>query len=1207
MTQQKQELFASAAEFWMGVECLSPNSAPRCKKEGPTGPMTWGVETDSELPWVDSAKAVHIRAMTVAKAKNRGNMVEQYTAYCGLIPMPNVIEIIRKYFGREADKYVELRTGEPVATFALNLNAQGYVVGAPFISSLPWAVGRILSTQPNQRLDFTGFFGKGNIEETLLAELRRTMEDLLLIEAENPDDEVNENVSSGEDCATEFQLRPLYTAAIESLCEKIYARCGWHPGKPANPTRLQVRIVSVKQAEKGNTSTDLLNSFYVEDLSCIRNEIKANNYGAALDAFLTGQLLPQRIDIREKTNSSVNQGVMPNMMPLGCWPSEHSLVRAQQFSVNTIMKRLSKAAGIFSVNGPPGTGKTTLLRDVVAAVVIDRAKTLSSFTKPLDAFQTQIVAEGWKFGKPWKLHSSLCQTGIVVASSNNGAVENITKELPAIAALPNENSLRYLSELSDSIASPSNAKTRADGTTWGLIAAVMGSKANRNAFFERLRWSPKKTGDGNLSPLLSLWDLMEDSDRPQVPWDIAVTNFKNALSKVEAVQARVNATADAVTYKHIYIQEISRLQPEHSSWQERIFLEKNRYQQAEHVAKQAEIDLKTATTIFNACIEWQKLNTLSQQKAKKIISEKYQDIEIKVGEGELQCKQAERTKEIAQQILVGVHNRKPSLFARIFSLGRKMTIWQEESRTAEADLKNASVTLTEVERALQIIKSDFKVRNELISEKSLLDKQLAGATQNCTLLGISDPVLMPVNENGIATLNSRWRDAKNLLQECEVSLKHTQVQLRKIEAQLLIHEEGRNKAQRELGNLGVTEEKEKNWLGIGLSEDDIQRAAPWFDEAFFSARKQLFSYAMQLHECFIIHSWSRIKNNLAVLESLNKGDLAPQNIKGGVSQLWESLFLVVPVISTTFAAFPRMFAGWGKESIGWLLIDEAGQATPQAATGAIWRSKRVVVVGDPQQLEPVVPLPNEIIEPLIDHCRAPHVYNPTASSVQVLADMANDLGTHIGSGDDAKWVGSPLRVHRRCLDPMFSVANVIAYDGMMVYGTKDDPRNLWFGDSCWIDVPATTRNGNCVPEQIRIATDMVMQFERYYGIKKDGKFNINIITPFRDVNNALYEELGSRIRNRDDLGGLHGTVHTFQGKEADVVVLVLGGSPGSISGFAAAKPNLLNVALTRAKKRVYVIGSVADWGRAPYFSTLHHQIKTVDKKPEIIPSPTFAN
>lgn len=67
-----------------------------------------------------------------------------------------------------------------------------------------------------------------------------------------------------------------------------------------------------------------------------------------------------------------------------------------------------------------------------------------------------------------------------------------------------------------------------------------------------------------------------------------------------------------------------------------------------------------------------------------------------------------------------------------------------------------------------------------------------------------------------------------------------------------------------------------------------------------------------------------------------------------------------------------------------------------------------------------------------------------------------------------------------------------------------------------------------------------------------------------------------------------GTVHTTQGKEADIVVMVLGTAASAAGSrqWASRSPNLLNVAVTRARRRLIVIGDRTTWSRHRYFSTL---------------------
>ncbi|MDH6710507.1 hypothetical protein P3T27_007257 [Kitasatospora sp. MAA19] len=385
-----------------------------------------------------------------------------------------------------------------------------------------------------------------------------------------------------------------------------------------------------------------------------------------------------------------------------------------------------------------------------------------------------------------------------------------------------------------------------------------------------------------------------------------------------------------------------------------------------------------------------------------------------------------------------------------------------------------------------------------------------------------------------------------------------------------------------------------------LDDHDQELGSPWSDEAWSTARSDLFLRALDLHRALVAGTAKKTRGNLQVLMELMAGTSGPVPDEE-VQRAWQALFLLIPVVSTTFSSIGTMFARLGRGSIGWILVDEAGQATPQAAIGALWRARRAVLVGDPLQLEPVVTMPIALQRRLLRAYDVDDEWLPSATSAQAVADRVNRYGTYLpapaGADDDTVWVGSPLRVHRRCEDPMFTVSNDVAYGGLMVYGTRPqsfpDPDRDDLLPSRWLntDDPARPADAPWGDRDRRALTFLLDQLDRH-GVTPE---RLRIIAPFRALVTEARDTCHGRAHWTSELLDERcATVHKAQGKEADVVILVLGGNRPGARTWAARTPHLLNVAASRAKRRLYVIGERALWAPLPHFDVLAAELPGYD-------------
>lgn len=1002
------------------------------------------VAANEPLPW----NAGHpLRRQRLAK-----HLTWRHVVYVGLYPQEAVFSALRTAFPAAADSFEERPLGSS-ALLAFAVSDEGmFLEGSAVLSACAWATARALGPGPTSPGWLDGF-------ADLEAEFATQLEELYL--------------------GDEDEGRPPAVLNWAALTEGLAAATDALGVAGVLPvTGIRVRSDTVARLTADVVEHDFLNSFIADDLARVAGAAKGGKIGSALCDYLRSSAeldVSSRIDVRTELDE-VRRVTDPDRVPLGRWPAsaDRPLALGQQLAVDEAVAMPRTGGHIFAVNGPPGTGKTTMLRDLIAGLVTERAERLAALLDPSDAFIDE--PHRWQTMERrrvvHRLRPELTGFELVVASSNNGAVENVTLEIPSAEAI--DAAWRERAQAVDYF--PSLA-VRAMGTVpragrdspptddpaaWALIAARLGKSRNRREFVNAVWWTERRG---------------EDDDRPPPP-----PGLRNLLTGWEK-------------------------RPEGDSWAEAVAaFERAR----DRAAALREDRLRIAAALD------------------------------RVGELESELKAAREAERAAGERVVASRPRRDQL---------------EGARRTREDERRRRIEAREEERRRRPWVLRFRARAAWRSK----DEQLAAEIAEL------DSLLDEVGEE-LLTLEAEARahvEAHVVVEALEPELD----ECRRVIARY-----------REQPGARLPDGE---WLGDRWARE---LRAPWSDAEWSDARSELFLAALSLHRAFLVHAARPMRETLDGAMDVVAGK-APPGLPGeAVRAAWQALFLVVPVVSTTFASVSRLFGPLGAESLGWLLVDEAGQATPQNAVGALWRCRRAVIVGDPQQLEPITTIPFEAEQAIREHYGVDEEWLTGRGSVQSLADRTNRLGTTLPGPERPVWVGAPLAVHRRCDRPMFDLSNAIAYDGLMIDAT--DPalaeefsaRYPSLPPSKWIDVRSQSSQGHWIPDE-GTEVDGILAHLDEIGF---GFSQAMAIGPFRDVARRLED------RARQHRGLRAGTIHTAQGKEADIVILVLGSDPArdGARAWAASRPNLLNVAVSRARRRLYVIGDRKAWMRHRYFDLL---------------------
>jgi hypothetical protein len=301
---------------------------------------------------------------------------------------------------------------------------------------------------------------------------------------------------------------------------------------------------------------------------------------------------------------------------------------------------------------------------------------------------------------------------------------------------------------------------------------------------------------------------------------------------------------------------------------------------------------------------------------------------------------------------------------------------------------------------------------------------------------------------------------------------------------------------------------------------------------------------------------------------------------------------ITPIFISTFFSLPKFSSFFYKEVHPYydlydlLIVDEAGQVSPDVSIASFSLAKKALIVGDIFQIKPVWS-----IEEGIDICQLEKQKLLSEQFTEDEYDTLKTSGKLASSGSlmqmaqnaclfiENELPGVLLKEHRRCLDSIISYSNDFVYNKQLIPKVGNSkPGNLELPIKGYLHIDSySQKSGSSRINELDATVianwinENYLEFENV--LNKEIKDILAIVTPYKSQAIIIRKQIYA-LRNKKLNEIKVGTVHVLQGAERNIVIFSSVLSPGDSTNFINSSYNMINVAISRAKHSFLIFGNL---------------------------------